>query len=580
MAKLNLPTMQFPPPIRGRVREGVKWLSYALHSTSIQALLLLSLLLSPLSAQAESDTAPIFKRFATQLTQQLPPQSRVAIEPLRYQPIGIPREIAAQIDDQIYHALHQQRKAEMRLLARSQLRQIWREIGEFESREINQQLEDARADILVLARTTAVATGVELRYQAYALQDGKTGQLLASTEPAILTHKQLTPTPQRLEIAIAQSVERVLPQLTLLLNGEPLQIKQIGPVGDLRDYITIPLIQQLIQRTAEQARKQEVNISRSLERSKPRPTTTLTLQSDLWKQPDSLKIQLTLQSPDQQQIQLTLMIALDPTLQQMLQGVPLGRIHNGYRQTTAGAEIGRAFENRRAATQAARIAARAALIRMALMPGSVQNSATVTASPLAALSQQPPLMRETQRAITVDEQWQGTPHGNRVEQTLRARVVQLANPPPQNLKATLQTEQILAGEPIQINLTPTTRHKLYLGVFVWQADDTVVRIYPQPSKPQFTLNTPLQIPQPYEDQLTSYPMPGERANQEAIILLASQSPLDYAAMAPTVRTDIGQPFKARPVAQFWKAITEIGLELPRLQLQVLPYSVHQSTDRE
>ncbi|WP_316859568.1 DUF4384 domain-containing protein [uncultured Cohaesibacter sp.] len=123
---------------------------------------------------------------------------------------------------------------------------------------------------------------------------------------------------------------------------------------------------------------------------------------------------------------------------------------------------------------------------------------------------------------------------NVVEVTVRMKVQPLFHN--DDVTARIKSPVLLSGDPLQISVM--SEKSLYFGLFGWQADGTVIRIFPFRHRDKIRLyeKRPTILPsKPFGlDELTSMPLEGAQSNHEALVLITSSRPMDLGRLAKRV----------------------------------------------
>ena len=155
---------------------------------------------------------------------------------------------------------------------------------------------------------------------------------------------------------------------------------------------------------------------------------------------------------------------------------------------------------------------------------------------------------------------------------LSASVVKVGSEVRPKFKAKLVQDQLRAMDPIRIELSAT--EAVHVAVFVWGADNRVVCLYPNRKAPNLSLSAGerLSLPRSGEGKIVSAPLPGHTENHEAVIVIASGQPLDFAKLAPLPGSSVEETMTmAAPGSQFLDKLAK--LDLSQAALTVLPYRI-------
>lgn len=156
---------------------------------------------------------------------------------------------------------------------------------------------------------------------------------------------------------------------------------------------------------------------------------------------------------------------------------------------------------------------------------------------------------------------------------LSARVVKVGSKVRPKFEAKLGQAQLRAMDPIRIELSAT--EAVRVAVFVWGADNHVVRLYPNRKAPNLSLSAGerLSLPRSGEGKIVSAPLPGHTENHEAVIVIASSQPLDFAKLAPLPGSSLDETMALEDSSgsRFFNKLAE--LDLSQAALTVLPYRI-------
>jgi Caspase domain len=242
---------------------------------------------------------------------------------------------------------------------------------------------------------------------------------------------------------------------------------------------------------------------------------------------------------------------------------------DGFVSATGVARVGKDLpkeEARRAALALAR--AKAILAKVPSPQATVPNfvrSSSEAAEQLGYMN----------RGFTFAEvfKWQET--GKEVRAELRAKVWPFSRPEPERrLSGALEPSEIISGKTFRLRIE--ARRNAAIGMYVWQADGTMVRLYPDRTLKPVTVKAKEQVWFPREGD--SYPafvaenLRGENRNHEALIIVSGAASLPFDKLVPTVVGETPQSGEALMDGQtFLSKLAEIADH--ELELLVLPYEV-------
>ena len=179
------------------------------------------------------------------------------------------------------------------------------------------------------------------------------------------------------------------------------------------------------------------------------------------------------------------------------------------------------------------------------------------------------------QGIPVDEQvnsWQEATGEWHV--WLKARVISIGGQMQPALEATLSNSDLMVGEKYGITLSAAST--VHVGLFALGADGGVVRLYPNAKVKDLIVFAGERVSLPrsgdaYQD-FWSAPLPGHVENHEAIIVVASNKPLDFASIGASVGSSATETMKhAIRTRNLLDSLG--GLDLSQATLVVLPYRV-------
>ena len=177
--------------------------------------------------------------------------------------------------------------------------------------------------------------------------------------------------------------------------------------------------------------------------------------------------------------------------------------------------------------------------------------------------------------VPVDEQveaWQNATDEQHV--WLKARVVSVGGRMRPAVEAALTKSDLRSREKFGITLSAAAA--VHAGVFAWGADGGVVRLYPNAKVKNLIVPAGGRVSLPRRDDeyqdFWSAPLPGHSENHEAIIVVASIEPLDFASIGASIGSSTTETMStAIPAGSFFDALGD--LDLSQATLLVLPYRV-------
>jgi hypothetical protein len=162
---------------------------------------------------------------------------------------------------------------------------------------------------------------------------------------------------------------------------------------------------------------------------------------------------------------------------------------------------------------------------------------------------------------------------DRVEVSLRARLKPIGGPDAPEIKAYNEKQVYRRGERLALRVTGK-RGRSNIAVYAWQADDSVVRLYPSMNNSPIALDAgrTLAFPTRGEPHYAAVPLAGASESREALIVIATSggfSPNDLAP--PAGGTPERSVLDAVSSGGFFQEVSR--LDLRHLTLRVLPYRV-------
>ncbi|WP_170936988.1 MULTISPECIES: serine/threonine-protein kinase [Rhodomicrobium] len=219
---------------------------------------------------------------------------------------------------------------------------------------------------------------------------------------------------------------------------------------------------------------------------------------------------------------------------------------------------------RQEALRLAKARARAKLIEAARQGGKAAPEPSEKASAAQ-------LLAAIQDGIPYREKWQARWLGeDQLAVTLQARIQRPRGD--DVLTASIPDARVAAGQ--QIVVSVKAAEALRAGLFAWQADGTVLRLSPRDGEEALSLaaGEKLRATDKVPGGVTSAPMPGAKASEEAIVVLACPGPADFAALAPVPGSTAQSSLTAAiETPAFFEAVT--GLCPGKLVVRVLSYRV-------
>ncbi len=223
------------------------------------------------------------------------------------------------------------------------------------------------------------------------------------------------------------------------------------------------------------------------------------------------------------------------------------------------------------ALRSARALARAKAILKALLSSDTSLPGSVSSSREAA-----DLLGFMGRGLTHGEFWrEHTVNASEVRVELRTRVSLLPTGTERKLSGSIEPATVIAKQSFRVKIDAVK--DVNIGVFAWQANGTVVRLYPESMTQKLQIKRGQSVSLPRANN--SYPaiasdnMPGERSNHEAIIVVTGAPSLSLGSLVIASIAGTPQQSMADSVdgSEFLSALA--ALHDPELEVLVLPYEV-------
>lgn len=170
--------------------------------------------------------------------------------------------------------------------------------------------------------------------------------------------------------------------------------------------------------------------------------------------------------------------------------------------------------------------------------------------------------------------------GNRLEVELQARVRKVGSTIRPALKARLESSVVRAYAPLKIQID--AEETLHLAIYSWGADNRVVRLYPGGNVSELTIRSGerVYLPRAGENRILSapLPLPGNVADHEAIIVVASAKPKNFEKLAPLAGGSLAATANVAVTGGvFFDRL--VRLDISRLSVSFLPYQVSKDERR-
>jgi hypothetical protein len=213
--------------------------------------------------------------------------------------------------------------------------------------------------------------------------------------------------------------------------------------------------------------------------------------------------------------------------------------------------------------------AKAILVKTPVTGGVLPN--TVVSSGEAA-----ELLGYMSRGITYDEVWTiHTPTAKEVKVDLRAKVRVLPVDPDRKLNGQIEPADVVAEQPFRLRIE--AKKDATIGVFAWQANSSVVRLYPESMSKEVVIKSGESVWFPRAGD--SYPaiasanLPGDRRNHEAIIVVTGAGNLSFNELVPSSVGDNPQQSLSNALLGIDFLGRLAAIEDAGLEVLVLPYEM-------
>ena len=529
---------------------------------------------------APESTASPAAQLAAGLIDTMPSGARLALRPLDPRETSLPREVGARLYESVLNAVVGAAAGRgITVLARERLHEVYGSLEEFYQGDIESMLHKARADVEIICKASPVAAGVNLSCGAVDLVETVN---VAHAMAVFPLDRPAMP----YVIAVAGIARRLADGAPAVGAVERVMLMDtaIGARGDLGAYLGERLEGEVVRRMAERARREgnEARVAAVLgtapDASGEAPRYRL--GGSLWRLDESrVRVEMRLKHRGR-----TLLLAgadialasLPPDLAGGAGSRPGGQVDAGRMyEAVAEAEVSERLD-RKSALRAARNLARARVVAQALAlppPGvtEVTSEEDAVAAFTGFLDAGLPV-DERFREVRAEDDAGGTA---RVAVRLAARVVPVGGLIRPAVRARLEHAVYRAMEPMRIEIR--SEEAAHLGVFAWGADDRVVRLYPRgAARLAIGPGELLDLPRRGEGRILSapLPLPGNREDHEAFVVVASPQPIDFGALARAAGASLAETMNvAVEGAAFFAALAE--QDPARMALIWLPYQVHE-----
>ena len=523
-------------------------------------------------------------RLAEGLLATIPSDSRLALRPLDPRETGLPKAVGGRLYESILNAvLDASHRRRVTILARERLHEVYGSLEEFYQGDIKSMLQAAQADVEIICKASPVAEGVTLACGAVDLKKAVT---VAHAVARFPLERPAAP----FELAVAEIARALTEGAPAVGSVERVMVMDTstGARGDLGAYLGQRLEGEVIRRMAERERREgnEAMVAAVLQTATEEggEVPGYRLAGDIWRLDDErirLEVRLRLHVRHGGR---SLVAAGADIAVASLPPVPVG---GGVARKGTGGAAGRMYEataeavvserlDRASAVRAARNLARARVVGQALgLPPPRVPEVTAEADAVATFA------GYLDAGLPVDERFSdAVPEGDtggeeRVAVRITARVVPLGSVVRPAVSARLEHAVYKAMEPMRIEIR--SEEAAHLGVFAWGADNRVVRLYPRGrGRLEIGADETLDLPRRGEGRILSAPLPvpGNREDHEAFVVVAASKPIDFAALAAAAGANLsGTMDRSVEGSGFLAALA--GQDPARMALIWLPYQVHE-----
>jgi len=499
----------------------------------------------------------IFGKLAEDLLSTLKPFTSVAVQPFRPEETDLPIEMTVQLNEDLIEKLIEKGKGRLQIKTRSDLLSVWREVEQFQmgNEKINQLLSGLE--------------GVRIRYKAYDLRPGHRGQVIAFSKERCLRQQLSINNFLPLPIAVSRTARQLLLRSPVFKNIKPggAYFQQTGERSVFGDYFTSLLLQELQKRVVEIKKEDSQPITG--DKVTPKPSKKFQIRVTVWDHVNFVVITSNILNKFGEEIaRQNIRINTSSIPSHFLPLTPKGgKVATGIYTATGHAQIGKHL-SKATAFRAAVALARARVVGQALnlyVPGlDLAHDTGDAVEALNILSQ----------GIPYEEQWINKSVGpkGRVTVSVQAKVKQMGGAGAPKIEVALESQIVKSGAPIILRLK--TDRKVYLGVFGWQADATVIRLYPNKKGHRLEISPgrEFSLPPEYNQVWFSKPLPGSTADHESIVVVASAVQFDPTRFAPVAGGTIDESMeRAVEAGAFLNALARENLSA--MSIVFLPYQV-------
>ena len=533
----------------------------------------------PAPPAPESTGSPA-AQLASGLLDTIPPGARLALRPLDPRETGLPRAVGARIYESVLNAVVGSAAVRgITVLARQRLHEVYGSLEEFYQGDIESMLRAARADVEVICKASPVAQGVNLSCGAVDL----VGTVTVAHAIALFPFERPA-VPYVIAVAgiarrLADGAPAVGPVERVMLMDTA-----IGQRGDIGAYLGERLEGEVVRQMAARARREgnEARVAEVLGTALAArgEVPHYRLAGNLWRlDEERIRVEMRLKHRGRTLLLEGADIALASLPSHLARGAasrPGGRVGAGRMYEAVAEAMVSGRLDRTSALRAARNLARARVVAQALdlsPPGvtEVTSEEDAVAGLTGFLDAGLPV-DERFREVRAEDDSGGA---ERVAIHLAARVVPVGSLIRPAVSARLGHAVYRAMEPMRLEIR--SEEAAHLGVFAWGADDRVVRLYPRGgSRLAIGPGETLGLPRRGEGRILSapLPLPGNREDHEAFVVVASPRPIDFGALAQSAGTSLAETMNVAVAGSDFLAALA-SQDPARMAVIWLPYQVHE-----
>lgn len=518
-----------------------------------------------------ADPAPI-RAVAAELAEKLPAGARLVLQAPDPASTGLDLATVKDATAAFRAALVARAGDRALVLEREALIGVWREALEFGQAPVDALAREAGADLLVIFDIAPADKGVSVSARAVSLGQGGAGRQIAATSPRRWNVSGVDGTIERLRAAAFRAGRDLASQGGLGGVPSSTRVVPVAPPLAIADVVVSAAAAGVSAALAERGSLAPRAIGRrgaDLAAAGPAAGPSLVVSASISSISGIMTASLVLAAGGERVATAVVEASiadLPPSMR--LASDPMGRVRAADLRATGEALLYRGL-GYTDAIRGARLLARRRLMAASLgTPMPAMDMARAPADLVALLAGYPD-------AVPTGERWRerfGFDDSYGAE--LVGGASELGGPSAPGVEARLDRRELVAGEVLGIGLTGT-RRRAYVAVYAWQADDSVVRLYPaRAASGPFVIDVGagLTLPSVGEPVYGVAPMPGDRVSVEAVVIVASSAPFDVDALAPAASANVVDTLAAATDSGAFLAAVG-GMDVATVDLAVLPYSV-------